>query len=85
VTTNFVTAAVRLLCRWRVARPASVQLCAAKAIAPAANLQPEPAGGFGAEYTDDGKPCGSSIGYIGGVKCCADEARLGGSVIQLVA
>ena len=41
-------------------------------------------GGFGAEYADTDEPYESSICYIDGVKCLADEARFGGSVIQPV-
>jgi hypothetical protein len=41
-------------------------------------------GGFGAEYADTDEPYDSSICYIDGVKCHANEARFGGIVIQPV-
>jgi hypothetical protein len=41
-------------------------------------------GGCGAEYADTGESYGSSICYIDGVQCRADEARFGGIVIQPV-
>ena len=60
--------------------------CAAKAAA--ADARPlhffnvSLSGGFGAEYAEAGEPYDSSICYIDGVKCMADEARFGGIVIQ---
>jgi hypothetical protein len=39
-------------------------------------------GGFGAEYADNGDPYASHECYIDGVKCVADEAYLGGIVVQ---
>ncbi len=41
-------------------------------------------GGFGAEYTETGKPYLSHDCYIDGVKCFADEARFGGIVIEAI-
>ena len=43
-------------------------------------------GGFAARYADDGELCEevtlTHIVYVDGVRCWADEARLGGIVVQ---
>ena len=39
-------------------------------------------GGFGAEYADTDEPYESSMCFIDGVKCLADEAHMGGIVIR---
>lgn len=42
-------------------------------------------GGFVARYADSGRERHSHVCYIDGVKCRADEARLGGMVVQVAA
>jgi hypothetical protein len=39
-------------------------------------------GGYGAEYADNKEPYNSHVCYIDGVQCVADEAHMGGIVIQ---
>jgi hypothetical protein len=41
-------------------------------------------GGFVARYADNGKPYGNHECFIDGVRCYADEAKLGGIVIQAI-
>jgi hypothetical protein len=41
-------------------------------------------GGFMAEYADTGEERDSHLCFIGGVRCWADEAHMGGIVIQPV-
>lgn len=45
-----------------------------------------PAGGFAARYADDGELCEevtvTHVVYVDGVRCRADEGRLGGIVVQ---
>ena len=41
-------------------------------------------GGYLAEYADTGEPYLSHDCYIDGIKCFADEAHMGGIVIQIV-
>lgn len=39
-------------------------------------------GGFQAEYSETGEPYLHHVCFVGGVRCCADEAYAGGIVIQ---
>lgn len=41
-------------------------------------------GGFIAQYADTGKKYPRHECYVAGIKCYADEARLGGIVIQVI-
>jgi hypothetical protein len=41
-------------------------------------------GGFAANYADNGAKYPTHECFIGTIKCCADEARFGGIVIQAV-
>jgi recombinational DNA repair protein (RecF pathway) len=60
--------------------------CAAKAVARDGRLlrffNLSVSGGFGAEYAENHEPYNSHVCYIDGVKCLADEAHMGGIVIQ---
>ncbi|RLC61216.1 MAG: hypothetical protein DRI48_10995 [Chloroflexi bacterium] len=42
-------------------------------------------GGFAARYADSGRERHSHVCYIDGVRCRADEAHLGGIVVQVAA
>jgi len=41
-------------------------------------------GGYGAKYADSGEEYLSQDCYIEGRPCCADEARFGGIVVQIL-
>ena len=62
-------------------------VCAAKAVdgdgRPLRFFNLSLSGGYGAEYADSSEPYNSHVCYIDGVECVADEAHMGGIVIQV--